>query len=717
MVLRPAALIGWAALAAHALVPGPWADRALAPERRARALVGNMSLEEKLQMLHGPSTMPTGGCTTSPTCAYVGNVPGIPRLDVPPITMNDGPQGFRVNAHPKTSTAFPAGLSMAASWDEAAVREWGEGMGKEFYLKGSNVQLGPGLCLARVPRNGRNFEYLAGEDPYLGYVLAKASVAGIQSQKVVANAKHWILNSQETNRGAVSEDADERTRFELYYPPFLGAIEAGVGSVMCSYNKINGAWSCENPETLRELKETLGFNGYVVSDWHATHSPSIVQGLDMEMPSAQFMNEELLKPALASGTLTDAALDETLVRIFRPMFEVGVMDEPTSTWDWKKLGDNVTSKVSVDLARRLSALSTVLLKNDGGILPLPHGVKRLALLGFASGNAVVRGGGSGSVVPSHVAHPLEAITAVVGADTEVLYDDGQDLEAAAKLAASADYALVFVGTLSREGSDRLSLSLDDGCEKDRFGQCEGNAHNQNALVEAVATANKKTVVVASVPGAILMPWADRVPAILTNFMPGQQVGYAIADVLFGDVNPSARLPLTFPREENDTELTQAQWPGLPDAKEPQYNFYTERLLVGYRLYDAKGLEPRFAFGHGLSYTSFSYTSLSVSTTAVSLTVTNAGEVAGSEVAQLYLGYPEAAGEPSLQLRGFKKTKFLAPGESERVELKLLPRDLSIWDVKTQGWSLVHGSFKVMVGASSRDIRLRGQFSTEREKFI
>eukprot|EP00413_Alexandrium_margalefii_P039480 CAMPEP_0204586102 /NCGR_PEP_ID=MMETSP0661-20131031/47296_1 /ASSEMBLY_ACC=CAM_ASM_000606 /TAXON_ID=109239 /ORGANISM="Alexandrium margalefi, Strain AMGDE01CS-322" /LENGTH=628 /DNA_ID=CAMNT_0051595715 /DNA_START=27 /DNA_END=1913 /DNA_ORIENTATION=- len=628
--------------------------------------------------------------------------------------MNDGPQGFRINAHPGTSTAFPSGLTMAASWDEEAVLEWGKGMGKEFYQKGANVQLGPGICIARVPRNGRNFEYLAGEDPYLGYVLAKASVQGIQSQKVVANAKHWALNSQETARQSVSEGADERTRFEIYYPPFAGAIEAGVGSFMCSYNKINGAWSCENPETLGELKKTMGFTGYVMSDWGATHSPSLAQGLDMEMPAADFLNAEFLKPALAAGTVTQSALDDTLVRIFRPMFEVGVMDEPTSVWDWKKLGNNVTSEASVAAARRLSALSTVLLKNDGGVLPLPRG-KRLALLGFAAGNAVVHGGGSGSVVASYVAHPLEGISAVAGAEVE--FNDGQDIAAAASLAASADYAVVFVGTLSSEGSDRVSLSLDDGCDKDAQGQCGGNAHSQNALIEAVAKANSKTIVVASVPGAVLMPWADSVPAILTNFMPGQQAGHAIADVLFGKVNPSARLPLTFPRAENETQLSPQQWPGVPNPSNPAFNFYTERLLVGYRFYDAHGLQPRFAFGHGLSYTSFAYSGLKVSTSTVSFTVKNVGTVPGSEVAQLYLGFPEAAGEPPLQLKGFKKTRALGPGQEQEVELKLLPRDLSIWDAGAHAWSLVHGSFKVMVGASSRDIRLRGELTVKGETYV
>merc|ERR1719454_2725400 len=282
-----------------------------------------MTLDEKLLMLHGPPTGPCCQCQNA-SCAYVGNVAPVPRLGIPPITMNDGPQGFRDNNNPETTTAWPSGLTMAASWDMHALYEWGAGMGKEFYGKGSNVQLGPGVCVARVPRNGRNFEYLSGEDPFLGYTLVQPVIRGIQSQKVVANAKHYILNNQETNRQGVSAEAEERTRFEMYYPPFEGAIEADVGSFMCGYNKINGDWSCENPVTLKhDLKEVMGFNGYVMSDWGATHSTSLMRGLDMEMPSANYMNPELIKPAMDAGIITEDAIDEAVTRILRPMFSVG----------------------------------------------------------------------------------------------------------------------------------------------------------------------------------------------------------------------------------------------------------------------------------------------------------------------------------------------------------------------------------------------------------
>ena len=726
-----------------ALVPGPWSDGTASPTTRAKLLLGNMTLDEKLTLLHGPH--PKDCAKFEGLCAYVGNVAPIKRLGMPPINMNDGPQGFRVSAGQKqgTSTAFPSGLTMAASWDVELLEDWGAGMGKEFYAKGSNVQLGPGLCLARVPRNGRNFEYLSGEDPYLGFALAQPAVRGIQSQKVVANAKHWVLNNQETNRGSVDELASERTRFEMYYPPFMGAIAAGVGSVMCSYNKINGNWSCENPQTLAaDLKGRLGFEGFVMSDWGATHSTSLAAGLDVEMPGSRFMSAATLNKTIAAGGATLAQVDDAVTRILTPLFAIGVMDEPLSAWDYSKLQANATSAASVSLTRKLAAGATVLLKNADGLLPLrlPEAtqsgaggrmveeaeaveeaagdaagpgtaVRSIAVIGFASpSNTVVAGGGSGTVIPSYIVSPLEGIRAAAsGTGANVSYDDGSDQSRAAALAKSADVAIVFVQTISSEGYDRPSLSLDDGCA---FGE---SCHSQNALVWAVSRAQRKTVVVMSVPGAVLTPWRDQVGALLTNFMPGQQVGHAIADVLFGAVNPSAKLPLTFPGGY-ETPLAATQWPGWPNPSNPTYASYSEELLVGYRYYDAHQLEPAFSFGHGLSYAAFAYADLEVTPTplqqssvfTVSFTLTNTAAVGGAEVVQLYLSFPPAAGSPPRVLRRFVKV-FLKPGQSKTVTFEKLVAgaDMAMWDVATHNWKVVAGKFGVLVGASSRDVRLQG----------
>jgi len=290
-----------------------WMNPNDSPAVRATYLLKEMALEEKVLMLHGP---PTGSCCEcdekeGPLCNYTGNIAPNSRLGIPQIKMNDGPQGFRDNKHPGTSTSWPSAMTVAASWDEELAMAYGVAMGKEFAGKGANVQLGPGVCIARVPQNGRNFEYLSGEDPFLGYTLVQPVVQGIQSQGVIADAKHYVLNNQETNRVTVSDDADERTRFEVYYPPFVGAIEAGVGSFMCSYNKIYGSWSCENNSTLLvDLRQRLGFPGFVMSDWGATHSTSIEAGLDVEMPGADFMGAKLLA-AVQAQQIDEAYVDDS----------------------------------------------------------------------------------------------------------------------------------------------------------------------------------------------------------------------------------------------------------------------------------------------------------------------------------------------------------------------------------------------------------------------
>mmetsp|Transcript_57050 Transcript_57050/g.177032 ORF Transcript_57050/g.177032 Transcript_57050/m.177032 type:complete len:591 (-) Transcript_57050:39-1811(-) len=584
-------------------------------------------------------------------------------------------------------------------------------MGAEFRGTGANVQLGPGLNLARVPRNGRNFEYLAGEDPYLGYVLAKREVQGIQAHKVIACGKHWVGNSQEANRMDVSEDVDERTLFEMYYPPFEGAVQGGVGSIMCSYNRLNGTYSCENPVTLGHLKNELGFKGFVMSDWGATHTASMHQGLDMEMPVG--MNTNTL--ALLMKGVAPEDIDNSVRRTLRMMYEIGVMDEPLSAWDKALFKKNVSTPEHIQLARRLSADSTVLLKNEDDVLPLPQGSK-LALIGLASenGRAVSFGHGSGEVPPSYYVSPLAGIREQADADAQVRYDSGKDIDAAVELAKDSDYAIVFVGGSASEGADRQNLSLDGACKvKSLDGKtvpCEANDDEQNRLVASVAKANKRTIVVASVPGAFLLPWVHDVQAALVNFMPGQQAGNAIADILFGKRNPCAKLPITLPNKENEVGFEAGQYPGVRRDDKLTHSVYSERLLVGYRYYDAHGIafDTGFPFGHGLSYTSFEYSSLDVNAgkRTVSFVVRNAGSVPGREVAQLYLSFPPSAGEPLYQLKGFKKTALLEAGASEAVQFVLSERDISIWSVEEHRWTPVRTGLGLRVGSSSRDIRLQ-----------
>jgi len=682
----------------------PWNDATKTAAERAELLLAHMSTQDKVHMLHGDCM--------SCSCPYVGVISANNRLGIPALNTHDGPQGFRNKPlADASSTSWPGAMAMAATFDPDAVHEWGAAMGKEFRAKGANVQLGPGLNLARVPANGRNFEYLSGEDPYLGYVLAKQVVKGIQEQGIIATGKHWVVNSQEEHRYDVSEDADERTLFEMYYPPFEGAIEAGLGSMMCSYNRINGTYSCENPMTLGHLRDKLGFQGFVMSDWYATHSASLRQGLDMEMPFGIAINSFSLTPSEAVST---AEIDTSVRRILRVMFEMGIMDAPPSTWNSSRYLVNVSTPKSITQARRFGAESTVLLKNAGGLLPLPAGA-RLALIGFASENALALayGHGSGEVRPSSYVSPLSGIRAAAGAGSEVLFDDGVDMERAKDLARSSDFAIVFVGASASEGGDRENLALDGHCATWVLTgtklNCTGNDAHQNDMVSKVAQANPKTIVVASVPGAFLMPWLDDVAAVLTNFMPGQEVGNAIADVLFGRVNPSAKLPITLPNVENEVGFSAQQYPGALGGDGLHHAAYAEKLLVGYRYYEANSISftKGFPFGHGLSYTSFVYSDLAVQGRSVSLTVANAGAVAGREVAQLYLAFPEAAGEPPLLLRGFHRTALLAPGQQERVAFELRERDTSVWDAAEHGWAPVRGTFGLLVGSSSRDLRLRG----------
>lgn len=751
---------------------------------RAKMLVGNMTLDEKVSMLHGPrgpgvpggpvpcceckpgaaspTTQPhctavdwtnaenvtncaaveknttamtnSAACDAvgksgkwctyySPACAYTGNVLGNSRLRIPPLHMNDGPQGYRESVYPGTTTQFPSGLAVAASWDVSVLAAWGSAMGAEFFAKGANVQLGPGVCLARVPNDGRNFEYLSGEDPFLGATLAGPAVKGIQSHKVIANAKHWVNNNQESNRHFVSEIVDERARFELYYPPFAGAVAAGVGSVMCSYNLVQpdplnastAAWSCENPITLGDLKHERGlnFSGFVMSDWIALQSPpwspnapapSLPAGLDMEMPGADHMNLPLVSAALAAGNISMTQIDEAVERILTPMFAVGVMDAEDGAYSVLKHSVNASTPEHIAIAQNLSSQSTVLLKNSDGVLPLKSSAN-VAVIGLADENSTIYGGtGSGSVIPSYGQTPLHAISAFAEAHggsvtfTPIVKPDVQDdggavsetgecsiqeevscngsdlpngdvgpsttesccaacakragctawtlngfgvhpaghcflkancsgmqeappgsvsgvtsrsalswnstswMSTAIAAAKDADVAIIFVGTTSGEGNDRPSLGL-GGVQA--CATCE-----QDLLVRAIARVQPKTVVSVVSPGAVLLPFSNDVSAILASFMPGQAYGAAICDVLYGNVAPSGKLPVTFPNHDNELNFSTAQWPGLPGPPPPpgagasknhitEAN-YTEGLLVGYRYYDAMGINftTGFPFGHG-----------------------------------------------------------------------------------------------------------------------
>jgi beta-glucosidase len=611
------------------------------------------------------------------------------------------------------TVAFAAPIAQASTWDSTMQYDWGSHVGWEAWHKGIDIHLAPALNIARFPRNGRNFEYM-GEDPYLAGKGAAAATRGLQSQHVVATLKHYALNNHEVNRMSVSSDVDPRTAHEIYLAAFETAVEEGQpGAVMCSYNRVDfvppydnstSIYACEHPTLLTTyLKQELGFDGWVMSDWNATHSTvaAALAGLDQEMavfPGTFFADP--LKQAVQNGQVPQSRLDDMVIRITRAMFRVGVFDHPPAPQPDAYAAD-VETPDEIAFARRLAEQGTVLLKNDGRALPLVGHGKRIAVIGRAAGPDgvldVYNGGGSAHVPQfgnkSNVVSPLQGIQERAAADGDVVvYDDGSSPEAAAALASTADVAVVFGYYTEAEGGDRASLSLDSGGD---------------ALISAVAGSQPNTAVVLNTGGPALMPWIGNVKAVLEAWYPGQEYGHAIAALLFGDVNPSAKLPQTFPRAEADLPVqTPEQYPGVDQSGIPHAR-YSEGLLVGYRWFDAKGIQPLFPFGHGLSYTTFGYSSLKVKsgrTVTVTFTIKNTGDRAGAEVGQLYLGFPAATGEPPKQLKGFQKV-YLEPGQSKRVTLKLDRRAFSYWDAGRQDWEARNGSYRVFVGSSSRDIRL------------
>jgi len=617
---------------------------------------------------------------------------------------------------PGTTTQWPSTLNMGSTFDPALALEWGDAMGSEFWGKGTNIQEGPGINIARVMTNGRNFEYVSGEDPVLGSVLVAPIVTGIQKH-VMSISKHYIMNSQEFDRHSVNEVVDEVTSMELYGPPFGAAAAAGTSGFMCSYNLINGVYACENEQTLKTmLKGYYNFSGFVVSDWGACHSTldSINHGLDIEMPDGKFLAPENIRRAIAAGQLQESQVDESCRRILSSYFAVPkAMRVPGPCGGGDCINDMVKTPAHIALARKLSAMSTVLLKNQGGLLPLDtRRSYNVALIGLDAVVPYTGGSGSGSVSNASAVSPMTALKA---RGVDVTYCEGTDVHAAKKAAKAADVAIVFGSAHTGEGHDRLNLQL---------------GANIDDVIPAVAAAQPNTVVVLSTPGSILTDWRASVPAILYNGMPGEQVGPALGDILFGDIAPQAKLPVTMPKKENEQGFTTSQYPGVAcyDGEVPfpgkagkhagKMNgkckctnpacdveaTYSEGQIVGYRWYDKHDVEPAFAFGHGLTYGNHSLSGLKVDGRTVSFTLTRTAGV-GCETPQVYLGYPTAATDPKVPLkvlRFFQKSC----GATTSLSYTASDRDVSNWDVTAKQWKVTKGTYKVFVCTSSRDCPLR-----------
>ncbi|CEG66924.1 hypothetical protein RMATCC62417_03418 [Rhizopus microsporus] len=684
----------------------------------AKTLVSKMSLEQKVNITTGVGWQ-NGPC--------VGNTYAISNPDFPSLCLQDAPLGIRF-AYNVTSGV--SGINAAASFDRTAIRDRGVYMGQEFRGKGIHIQLGPAMNFMRSPEGGRGWES-GGEDPFLTGVLAEETVSGIQSQGVIATAKHYILNDQELNRHTGSSDVDDRTLHEIYLWPFARAIEAGVASIMCSYNQANGTFACENDYLLNTvLKGELGFKGFVQSDWSATMSTvnSANHGLDMTMPGDVTMGSndsyfgKNLTDAVHAKKVSESRVTDMATRIVAAWYKLGQdKNFPKTTLDSFHLEKAPYVNVQSDhykLVRSMGAASTVLLKNNG-ILPLSKSVKKVAFVGSDAAvnpdginacddhgcdkGTLAQGWGSGTAFFPYLVDPITGLTSALGKGVKYTKSlDDWNLDAAADAAKDADVAFVFSNANSGE-----EYIVVDGNVGDRNNLSLWN--NGDNLIKAVADANKNTVVVIHSVGPVLMPWIDHpnIKAVVWPGLPGQESGNSLADIVTGKVNPSGRLPYTIAKKASD-------YPLKPD---PAHNVvYKEKLLMGYKWFDANNVTPLFPFGHGLSYTNFTYSGLKVkakgsgksSKVTATVTIKNTGHLDGAEIPQLYLSFPESANEPPKLLRGFEKV-FIKSGKKEKVEFDLTSTELSIWDTDSKAWVVPSGKFTVHVGASSRDIRQSADF--------
>ncbi|WP_254271551.1 beta-glucosidase family protein [Haloarcula marina] len=678
-------------------------------------ILAELTRAEKLSLVHG-AVDPEGTAT--------GYLPGVERVGVPPFRMVDGPLGVR--AEGKRATAFPASLATAATFDPGLAREQAAAMAREATAHGQYSLLAPGVNIIRVPHCGRNFEYLS-EDPVLAADISRSLVEGIQSEDVVATVKHFVANNQETHRTTVSADVDERTLRELYLPPFRAAVEAGVGSVMTAYNRVNGTHMSDHERLVGDvLKDEWGFGGYVVSDWYGLETTvgAANAGLDVEMPGIPVEPDEgefewpdgipdathaglfgePLGAAIDDGSVPPERLDDMARRVLGQMARIGLFNDAERTGE-------LDSERHRDVAERVAARGTVLLDNDG-VLPLADDAD-VALVGPHVYEPKLGGGGSSETTPIHAVSPVDGFEARADGSVTVargveeiesvsLFDllpfveggredtesPGPDtdpsLDAAVDAAAEAEVAVVLVRDATTEARDRDSLSLPG---------------RQDELVEAVAAANDRTVVVLRTGGPVETPWRDDVAAVVEQWYPGQADGDALASVLYGDRDPAGRLPVTFAPEETYPTTDERRFPGVDDVAR-----YDEGVFVGYRHFDSADADPTYSFGHGHSYAAFEYGDPRVDDGTVSIRVENVGERPGREVVQAYVRPPEDApvDRPVRELGGFASVP-LSPGESRTVTLTLDELAFSRYD-SASGWTVDSGTYTVEIGRSAADIR-------------
>lgn len=707
----------------------PWTDASLSPDERARLLVQAMTDDERIGLLHSLMAVPLAKGYAIPAGAVPGSgyVPPIPRLGFPGLFETDASLGVAnmTDARPgDVATATPSGLSMASTWDPALATAAGAMIADEAARKGFNVLLGPGANLTREPRCGRNFEYL-GEDPLLAGVLAGAAIQGVQREGVVAALKHFILNDQETGRHVVNAVIEDGALRESDLLAFQIAIEQGApGSVMTAYNRVNGDYACAHAPLLNGvLKGDWAFPGWVMSDWGALSGVEAANAGCDQQSGAQLDHavwfDGPLKAAVEAGSVSANRIEDMCQRILRSMFAVGIFDRDS------RAGQPIDYDAHERLAQTVAEDGAVLLRNHDGLLPLSDEIGEILVVGGLADLGVISGAGSSQVTPRggfaavqslggegdlsvwmsehyHPSSPLKAIRKrAPGA--KVRFANGRYVSEAVAMAAKADIAIVFATQWMGEGFDAPDLTLPNG---------------QDALIAAVAAANPKTIVVLETGGPVLMPWLPDVAAVLEAWYPGSAGGEAIAALLFGDVSPSGRLPMTFPASEAQLPRPAIvgagqRWavprgPAVDVARQPSFDVsHREGADVGYRWHARTGADPLFPFGFGLSYTQFRYGRLEVrggQTLTVSFDVTNVGDLPGADTPQVYL--LGRAGQPLLRLIGWEKVA-LAPSQTVRVTVSADPRLLADFDTEAHGWRVAPGRYEVAVGACATDVALAG----------
>jgi beta-glucosidase len=696
-------------------------NRSLAPEERAELVLKQLTLDEKLALLHG-NGMANNSSWTMPLTALTnggaGYVEGVQRLGIPPLVMVDAAYGIRDSGvNGRYSTAMPSNLGAASAWDTESACEYGEVIGRELRAQGFNMTLGGGVNLAREPRNGRTFEY-AGEDPLLAGTLVGNTMKCEQAQHVVGDIKHYVMNDQETGRSIVNAIISKRAMQESDLLAFHIAIDiANPGAVMCSYNRVNGDYACENTYTLTDvLKKDWGFKGFVVSDWDATHSTvkASAAGLDQEQPMANYYGPKL-KEAVEAGKVPISEIDDHARRVLYALFISGLVDDPAQK-------SVVDAEKGMEVAQRVEGKSIVLLKNSPALLPIdPAKIHSIAVIGGHADVGMISGAGSAQVDPpngnaimpsgkgathwqDHIwfpTSPLKALQAKLP-KTRIEFNPGTDLQSAADLARSSDLVIVFAYQWLAEDMDLPSLSLPD---------------NQDALIQQVAAANSRSIVVLESGTAVTMPWIDKVAGVLEAWYAGSAGHKALADVLIGEVTPSGKLPLTFPKSEKDLPRAVVA-PLSPKDRESKGNSaqhvptyavrYDEGPEVGYKWYEAQHKQPLFPFGFGLSYTTYAYSDLSIDSAAktVRFAIKNTGNRTGDEIAEVYASLPKDADESFKRLAGWKRVT-LAPGELQTVTVTIDPRVLRTFNEGDNSWKLAPGDYAVFVGPSSDNTPLRG----------